>query len=248
MKITAFCFLLWSTWGAVKGQEAVYFTAADGLQIRGDLYLHVHSFPFIILCHQAGSNRSEFYDIAPRLLNLNYNCLAIDLRAGGSVGFTENETARKARSENLPFQPLDARADLLAAVDYVKRFNSQPVILFGSSYSASLCLLEARNNPRVQAVVAFDPGEYFQPRINMSDEIREFDKPLFITATQPEISYLQVMTRDIPPDLITLFKPEKGNGVLGTRALTADGNTRDEYWFALMMFFKKLKQIKQPTR
>ena len=66
--------------GMVKGQEAVYFFADDRLKIRGDLYLRDYNLPFIILCHQAGSNRSEFYDIAPGLLNLNYNCLAVDLR------------------------------------------------------------------------------------------------------------------------------------------------------------------------
>jgi dienelactone hydrolase len=241
MRITVFCFLLCCALGTIRGQEAVYFSAADGLQIRGDLYLRNPKLPFIILCHQAGSNRSEFYDIAPRLLNLNYNCLAIDLRAGGNVGFTDNETATRAKSESRPSQLLDARGDLTAAIAYAKQFSNQPVILFGSSYSASLCLLEAVNNPRVQAVVAFDPGEYFQPRINMSDEIGEFDKPLFISATQPEISYLQKMTRGIPAGLITLFKPEKGNGVQGTRALTGEGESLDEYWFALMMFFKKLK-------
>jgi hypothetical protein len=41
-------------------------------------------------------------------------------------------------------------------------------------------------------------------------------------------------------DELTLFQPEKGNGVRGATALCGTDITRDEYWFALMMFFKKL--------
>jgi len=224
----------------VKGQEAVYFMAGDGLKIRGDLYLRDYNLPFIILCHQAGSNRCEFYDIAPRLLNLNYNCLAVDLRAGGKAGFTENETALKALAESRPRKMLDARTDLQAAIDFAYRFNKQPVILFGSSYSASLCLLASRDNPRVQAVVAFSPGEYFQPRINMAEEIGKVDKPVFISGAQSEVVYLQKMTIHMNPDSYTLFMPQQGRGEHGAKALTNGGTACNEYWFALMLFFKKV--------
>jgi pimeloyl-ACP methyl ester carboxylesterase len=238
-----FILLCWVS-GMAEGQEAVHFQAQDGLRIRGDLYLRNHNFPFILLFHQAGSNRSEFYDIAPRLLNLNYNCLAIDLRAGGKSGFTENETALKALNEGRPKEMLDARADLLGAISFVQDFNKNPVILFGSSYSASLCLLAAMDDPRVKAVVAFSPGEYFQPRINMAREIAEIGKPLFICGTQAEASYLQEMTNRLTPGSFTLFVPEKGGGEHGTRALTQGGAASDEYWFALMLFFKKVTSNK----
>jgi pimeloyl-ACP methyl ester carboxylesterase len=240
MRLSAFFFLLCCVSNMVRGQEAVYFLAGDGLKIRGDLYLHDYKLPFIILCHQEGSNRSEFYDIAPRLLNLNYNCLAVDLRAGGKAGFTENETALKAQMESRPKEMLDVRTDLLAAIDYVHRFNKNPVILFGSSYSASLCLLAARDNPRVQAVVAFSPGEYFQPGINMAEEISRINKPVFISGSQSEFIYLQKMTIHLAPDSYTLFIPEQGRGEHGARALTCEGAACDEYWFALMLFFKQV--------
>ncbi len=223
-----------------KSQEAVTFPAGDGLKVRGDLYLRDNSLPFIILCHQAASNRSEFYEIAPRLLNLEYNCLAIDLRAGGKVGFTENETALQAAAKKVPADMLDARSDVSAAIDFVQHLNRKPVILLGSSCSASLCLLMARNDQRIQAVVALSPGEYFQPRINMEEEIRGFGKPLFISGTQSEYSYLQRMTSHLQPGSFTLFKPEKSQGEPGTRALSQEGEARDEYWFALLLFFKEV--------
>jgi dienelactone hydrolase len=240
MRISILCFLACIALGTATAQEAVYFYTRDSVKVRGDLYLSSYNRPFIILCHQDASNRTEFYTIAPRLLNLNYNCLAIDLRSGGSVGFTENETNRNALMAGHHTQPLDAGNDVKAAIEYVKHFNNQPVVLLGSSVSASLCLLTARGNPAVNAVVALSPGEFFEPRISMAAEMARIDKPVFVAATQQDYPYLKQMTSRCPAGRVTLFKPEKGRGVRGTAALSAPGATRDETWFALMMFFKEV--------
>jgi pimeloyl-ACP methyl ester carboxylesterase len=240
MKISAFCFLFCCVLGAATGQEAVYFTTSDGVTVRGDLYLRNNKLPFIILCHQAGSNRSEYYGIAPRLLNLNYNCLAIDLRAGSKVGFTENETARDALSKNRSTAFIDAREDLAAAIRFVQHINPKPAILFGSSYSASLCLLASAGNPEVKAVVAFSPGEYFLPHLEVAPALGKIDKQVFIGSTQKEFSYLQQLARLIPEDRLTLFKPDSYRGIQGSKALDSQSEGNGEYWFALMMFFKKV--------
>ena len=222
MRIYIFLFFTCCALGRMKGQEAVYFYADDSTKIRGDLYLRDYNLPFIILCHDEAADRSEFYDIAPRLLNLNYNCLAIDVGTSG------------------PHSLENARAGLHTAIAYVRRFNILPVILFGSSWSASLCLLEASANPQIKAIVALSPGEYFQPKIIMSDVLEKISQPVFICGTRAEFSYLQKMAEKRPTDGLTLFQPEKGKGVHGAAALTGKDITRDEYWFALMMFFKKL--------
>jgi hypothetical protein len=222
MRIYLFLFFACCTVCGIKGQEAVYFYADDSTRIRADLYLRDYSFPFMILCHDEAADRSEFYDIAPRLLNLNYNCLAIDLETSGH--------------QNLA----DARAGLHAAIAYVRRFNTLPVILFGGSRSASLCLLEASVNPGIKAIVALSPGEYFQPKIVMSDVLEKISQPVFICGTRKEYIYLQKMAGNRSADGLTLFQPEKGNGIHGTAALNGNDLTKDEYWFALMMFFKKL--------
>lgn len=240
MKIIALLFLFSSAFSAVTGQEAVYFFSDDSLRVRGDLYLQDNKLPFIILCHQDGSNRSEYYDVAPRLLNLNYNCLAIDLRAGGKSGFVQNETASLAITEKRSVRPLDACVDINAAIRYVQCISNQPVILLGSSFSASLCLIAAAGNPRVKAVIALSPGEYFQPFRNVSDEVRLIRQQVFVSATQTDYPYLQKMLSGIPAELVTLFKPEKGKGVRGSGALYNTSECSGEYWFALMMFFKKL--------
>jgi pimeloyl-ACP methyl ester carboxylesterase len=208
----------------MKGQEVVYFYSADSTKIRGDLYLRDYNLPFMILCHSETADRSEFYSIAPRLLNLNYNCLAIDMGTNGSHNFSLTR----------------AQTSLRAAIAYVRRFNSLPVILFGSSWSASLCLLESAANPQIRAIVALSPGEYFQPGITMSDTMEKINQPVFICGTRAEFSYLQKMVEKRPAGELTLFQPEKGKGVHGAAALTGKDITGDEYWFALMMFFKKL--------
>ena len=224
MRICIFLFFIGCTLGRMKGQEVVFIYSADSTKIRGDLYLRNHSFPFIILCHGESTDRSEFYDIAPRLLNLNYNCLAIDMGTTGSHNYSL----------------AGGQTSLRAAIAYVRRFNSLPVILFGSSWSASLCLLESATNPQIRAIVALSPGEYFLPRIRMSDVVEKISQPVFICGTRAEFSYLQKMVEKRPDGEIALFQPEKGKGVHGAAALTGSDITKDEYWFALMMFFKKL--------
>jgi pimeloyl-ACP methyl ester carboxylesterase len=240
MKIPALLILAFIAVSNIAGQEAVYFTADDGVKIRGDLYLHDIRQPFIILCHQDGSNRSEYYEIAPRLLNLNYNCLAVDLRAGGKSGFVQNETANQALVEKRSVRPLDAAADIKAAILYIRSISKQPVILLGSSYSASLCLLLAAGNPLVKAVIALSPGEYFQPQITIKDEVMKVSQQVFVCATQVEYPYLQKMLSGMPAQQLTLFKPEKSKGIRGTGAFYSSNAGSSEYWFALMMFFKKL--------
>jgi pimeloyl-ACP methyl ester carboxylesterase len=239
-RISVIVFLIFFAITQLLSQEAVYFYAGDGLKVRADLYLHNNNLPFIILCHHDGSNRSAFYEIAPRLMNMNYNCLAVDLRAGGNVGFTENETTRMALSEKRTISLFDARLDIVAAIQYVQQINQQPVVLLGSSYSASLCLLTALNNPDVKAVIAFSPGEYFLPKLSISKELEKMDKQVFVGATQQEYNYLKKMFDGLSPEKITLFKPEKSMGVYGVKALDSSNIERDEYWFALTLFFKKL--------
>jgi pimeloyl-ACP methyl ester carboxylesterase len=240
MKIPILLFFLCAALNAVTGQEAVYFYADDGLKVRADLYMHNHQQPFIILCHQDGSNRSEYYEMAPRLLNLNYNCLAVDLRAGGKSGFVQNETASQALTDKRTVRPLDAAADINAAIRYVQGISKRPVILLGSSYSASLCLLAAAGNPLVKAVIAISPGEYFQPLMTMGEEVRKVNQQVFVCATQTEYPYLQKMLAGMPAEQLMLFKPEKSKGIRGTGAFCHSYENNGEYWFALMMFFKKL--------
>ena len=74
----------------------LWLQATDGVEIRGDLYAldgdDKRSAPVILLFHQAGSNRGEYAEIAPRLNELGFHALAIDQRSGGKRWGFENET------------------------------------------------------------------------------------------------------------------------------------------------------------
>jgi hypothetical protein len=144
---------------AVTGQEAVYFYAGDGLKVRADLYMQNHQQPFIILCHQDGSNRSEYYEIAPRLLNLNYNCLAVDLRAGGNSGFVQNETASRALMDKKGTRPIDA-ADISAAIRYVQGITNSPLYCWGAIIPFSPCLSQLQTI-HCKGCYCIKPWEYF---------------------------------------------------------------------------------------
>ena len=243
MKIPVFIILLFGTVRLGFNQEIVYFFASDSLRIRADLYLADNRDPFILLFHEGGSNRSEFQDIAPRLMNLNYNCLAVDLRVGGNVEFTENETLKDAMMKNLPVNPWDAGKDLEAAISYVRNFSKLPVILMGSGISASLCMMIATGNPDVRAVIAFSPGEYFQPRFLVQNEIDGFDKPLLVVSSSSELPYVERITgsiQDAQKKIIVTSDTEDNRGI---KILEKSTVPNDDCWFELLLFFKGIAPV-----
>ncbi|HEX2934259.1 MAG TPA: dienelactone hydrolase family protein [Bacteroidales bacterium] len=225
----------------IDAQQTVTFPSSDGLPITADLYMQDKSLPFIILYHQANFSRGEYRETAPKLMKLGYNCLAVDLRSGKEVNYVQNETAARAREKNLPVGYLDAEKDMLSAIDYVKKQSKERIVIFGSSYSASLALKIGKNNQSVAAIIAFSPGEYFQPQIILKPLLAKYDKPLFIASTTTEYPFVKEMTSDIAPSLITWFTPSK-SGVHGSRALWQASPESEQCWMTLLMFIKNLKK------
>jgi pimeloyl-ACP methyl ester carboxylesterase len=240
MRVFYFILLLLLPFG-IYAQQKVTFLAEDGLKITADLYLKDYELPFILLFHQGESSRGEYNEIAARLLKLEYNCLAVDLRSGEKMNYIANETAARAKAENIPHAYLDAIKDIKAAILYVQKFNKKPVILFGSSYSASLCLVIAPNNKNVKAVVAFSPGEFFRPELIVKDKISGLDKPVFISSSDIEYEYIEQMFSEVPDSLKFIYRPPKGKGTHGAKALWKSSDSSDECWLELMLFFKKIR-------
>jgi dienelactone hydrolase len=222
-------------------KEKVTFQAGDSVEITADKYLANEEYPYIILMHQAGSSRGEFNTTAQRFLKLRYNCLAVDLRSGNSSNYVRNETALNAGGQSRTVKYLDAKPDIKAAIDYAWALNPKKVILLGSSYSASLAILEGFENEHVKAVIAFSPGEYFGDDLRMEEFIDTVPKPLFIAATEREEPYILQMMSKAGEEGYTLFKPEN-TGVHGAKALWEDNPSKDEYWLALLLFINNLNQ------
>lgn len=199
----------------------MFISAAGNSEIKAQLYLQSKSLPFILLVHER-DNTEEYAGLSSRFMNLNYNCLSVSVRNSG------NQSAVN---------------DIISAIVYSHQICKKPVILLGSARCASLCLLSAKGNHDVKAVIALSPGEYLQPEIKVSEVVKAIDQQVFVCASGSEFPYIQKMffgegTRNN----ITLFKPQKNTAFHGSAVLDDANPTNSEYWFALMMFFKKLEE------
>ena len=234
-----FLSFVFSSFSAIR-IKTVKFNAADGLEITADEYIVEPDNPYILLFHEQGSSRGEFSTIARRLNKLNYNCLAVDLRNGGNYNYVSNETAKQLRETNLEAGPKDIELDMMAAISYAREKSKHPVVLFGSGANGSLSLKIALSDSSVRAVVALSPGEYFMPEIKIQDAISNLNKPVFISSSKAELPYVSELASGIDKEYVTLFEPKQGAGDRGTRSLTTDYEYNNEYWIALMLFFKDL--------
>jgi pimeloyl-ACP methyl ester carboxylesterase len=223
-------------------KKKITFITSDSLEVTADLYLVNEEYPFLILFHQEGSSRGEYNETAQKFSKLNFNCLAVDLRSGENSNYVRNETASKARETGTPARFIDALNDIEASIEYAYNINNQNVILIGSSYSASLCMIAGKNNPDVKAVIAFSPGEYFGDDLRIEQQLDTFPKPLFVTGTETEYPYITQMLQKITTQSnVTFFKPDNSPGQHGSMALWEENPSKDEYWLALLLFFNSLK-------
>jgi len=232
---------------ALSAYETVRFKAFDGIEITADVY-RVNddlSTPFILLFHQAGYSRGEYRDVAPRLNKLGYNCMAVDLRSGSGVRGVINETASEAQLKSKDITYLDAETDILDALFYAREHYARgPIILWGSSYSASLSLLVASERPRViSGVVAFSPGEYFndldKPYGWIAKNARKLEMPVFIASARNEERRWDVIFHGMYSEKKVSFRPEETPGMHGSRALWPETPDSEAYWQAVTAFLKK---------
>lgn len=215
------------------------FPSADGLTITANSYEVIPSENYILLCHQAGYSRGEYRDIAKELNKLGYNCLAIDQRSGKDCNSMTNETAMRAAMEKKATDYLAAEQDILAAIDFIHKKTDKQLILWGSSYSASLALKIAKENDKVQAVIAFSPGEYLKD-IKVNEAISGLDKPVFATGAKKEMKDVENVMVNVKSAIKDVFSPAEA-GTHGSSALWETTPNNAEYWAALKAFLEKLK-------
>jgi dienelactone hydrolase len=91
-----------------------------------------------------------------------------------------NETATRLGKEASYEQ---AKPDLEAALDWATA-KHLPVVLWGSSYSASLVFEIAAEHPQeVSAVMAFSPGEYFDDTKAVARAAAQVHAPIYVTSS-----------------------------------------------------------------
>ncbi len=225
-------------------QKKIIFPATDSLPVTADLYAGGEGDPYMLLFHEEGSSRGEYREIAPRLVKMGYNCLAVDLRSGKESHYVSNETARRADTLSVPPTLADCLRDMEGAIAWAAGKSAQPVVLMGSSFSASLCLLEAAKDSMVRAVVAFSPGEFFRPAVSVRDSLTTITVPVLIAGTKQEYPYLTELASKIPPAYLTVFVPSRHDGAHGTASLLSSDPASGDYWLSLLMFFRNISSGK----
>jgi pimeloyl-ACP methyl ester carboxylesterase len=223
------------------GFQSVDYPTAGGIQGRADVYASKDpSATLILLFHQAGWSRGEYREIAPKLVKRGYRVMAVDQRSGGAVNGVQNETHHRAARMGLARSYLDAYADMKAALSYArKELGAKRVIVWGSSYSASLVFrLTAEHPEGVAAVMAFAPGEYFK-KDEGPDYIQGFAKrvkqPVFVTSSKTERDQVKPIFDAAPAEKKILFTPAS-KGQHGSRALWDKWPDNDVYWAAVNGF------------
>lgn len=228
------CILLFS--GCAIAQERVNLKAEDDLKVTADLYKIEERAPYIVLAHLSEHSRGEYKNTAIKLNALGFNCLAVDTRTGHEALGVVNETAKEAKKRRLPTDFLSSEQDIQAAINYAYQANNgRPILLLGSSFSASLALKIGISSSKVKAVMAFSPGEHFGDRLNLKSEIAAFSKPLFVTSSRKEAPEVSDLISDIKSTGKVQFIPE-GEGMHGSVSLWDYNPDHEEYWTALTVF------------
>ncbi|MCL2323710.1 MAG: alpha/beta hydrolase [Oscillospiraceae bacterium] len=226
----------------VEYPKTITFKSGDGLTITADLYMTANKCaPFIILFHQAGYSRGEYKTIAPRLNKMGFNCLAVDQRSGDKVNDVVDETAAEAAKLGLAVEFPDAYPDLVASLKYVKNeLKASKIIIWGSSYSASLSLILGSEYPcDIAAILAFSPGEYFEFQgKKVADYAANIKCPFFVTAEAKE--YIPDTAKSIYDSIKVcnkvFFKPAGIEGVHGSSTLNKDHANSELYWTEVTKF------------
>jgi dienelactone hydrolase len=225
-----------------SAQLTVNFPSKDGLKMTADWYPISSEQPVILLCHMNASSRGEYKEIATRLNQFGFNCLAIDQRVGSEINGIHNETAKNATQNKMTPKFEDAEQDIVAAVEYLHNKYKTSLIILGSSYSASLALKVASENENVSAVAVFSPGEYFDSTNYVASHIGTLLKPVFATSSREEADKVTDLLKDVNSRIKVQYIPTT-KGDHGSKALWSNTPFNQEYWIALMSFLDKMKKM-----
>ncbi|PTS86603.1 alpha/beta hydrolase [Sphingomonas sp. HMWF008] len=218
--------------------SAVTLKAKDGVNVYARLYLAENPKAVILLFHQAGSSKDEYATIAPRLVAAGYTALAIDQRSGGGL-YGPNETAAHVTGKS---DYLDAAQDLQAAVDWAQTQNL-PVVVWGSSYSASLVFpLAVKNVGKIKGLLAFSPGEYFADKHLVAAAAARLTVPVYVTSAPDaeEVAAAKAITDALPPGLATRYVPTEGVHGAATLIAAKDPKGAETNWLPVLSFLKKV--------
>jgi len=244
IKIVPVILLLFCSAVHATDSNTIFFKSKDGIEVAAELYMpHPKSAPFIVLFHQANWSRGEYKEIAPKLNSIGYNCMAVDLRSGGSVNDVANQTKINAVKAMKDTQYIHALPDMRAAITYAAtHFADDKLIIWGSSYSAALSIkVGSEMKDKIDAILAFSPGEYFasEGRDFIASAAQQIDDPIFITSAKNEKNAWWGIYVAISAENKTYYLPET-MGNHGSRALWSKFTDANGYWTAVSAFLSNI--------
>ena len=151
----------------------------------------------------------------------------------------------KADGSQIGVNYVDALLDIEAAIAYAKEnIGDEKLVIWGSSYSAALALKVAGDDAtKVDAVVAFSPGEYFSALGRSSQWITASAEmltvPVFITSARNEKQNWWSIYEAIPSESKYFFLPTT-SGNHGSRALWESFTDSKSYWEEVRKFLSTL--------
>ena len=214
-------------------KTTITFPSKDSLMITADVYPNKGARKLVLLFHQARFSRGEYKDIAPKLVEKGYACMAVDLRSGREVNEVVNETFNRALSKGLSTNYLDAKIDMQAAIAYAKEHSVKELVLWGSSYSATLALIEGKDEAKVVKVVAFSPGIYFGNPETIKGQIVGYTKPVFVSCTENEVKVLDELITLLPGEYTTKYQKA---GDHGSKSLWVEKPGSDSLFLSVVQF------------
>ncbi len=229
--------------------KTISYKSEDGLEITADLYMKYEkkTTPFIVLFHRAGWSRGEYKEIALKLNDLGFNCMAVDQRSGDIINDVVNETAKRAKAKKLQGRYIDALPDMIASLKYARaNFAKGKLVAWGSSYSSALSLHLAGERPELMdAVMSFAPGEYFSNQGKTADWITKSAKkikcPVFITSAKSEHKYWKGIFEAVQHKDKQSYLPTE-EGIHGAAALWSQHSFSKGYWVAVEKFLGTIKK------
>lgn len=244
MKILSFAIAVLALAAVTCAQETIEFNSLDGLKITADFYgdREDKQRPLICLFHQAQWSRGEYREIAPKLVEMGFNCLAADARSGKEVNQVVNETAKRSTEQGneVGFQFIQAYPDIVATLKYAdQHLAAGPLIAWGSSYSAALVLKASADNPGlVDGTLSFAPNANAPwTKAWILRDAKKLDHPVFMTAAKAEHRNWKPIFAAVPESLRSSYLPAtKGNH--GSRALWAEFDDQQGYWDAVTQFLE----------
>jgi dienelactone hydrolase len=134
-----------------------------------------------------------------------------------------------------------ALSDLVAAITWAHRNASRRIVLWGSSYSASLTFAAAAQTRGITALLAFSPGEYFDDKQYVRRAAAQVTIPFFVdsAANQEEIRAAAAIAAPSPSHRKTVYVPQHGIHGSSTLLESRDPAGARENWAAVERFLRE---------